>query len=614
LKGYGGTILTVDVGTGDHRREPMTEELARTWLGGAGLGAFLVFDRVPTGADPLGPENVVVFTPGLVNGAPFITPGKCTFTAKSPQTGTIGDATMGGRIGAATKHAGYDAIVIEGASEAPVAVVVSNDEVRLRPAEDLWRQDTRATSEALREELGQAFSVATIGIGGENLVRYAVVDCDDRQSGRSGIGAVLGSKRVKAIAVRGDRRIEVGDEGALKELLDKNDAALRDYSSWDNDRKHGTGGFTKWVNTERGTFPTRNWQHSVYEDRERIVPQHWAPIYGVRSKACFGCMKPCGKLVKVEEGPYEGTVVDGVEYETIYSLGGEITNPDPELLAHLNELCDVYGIDTISAGVVLGWAMEAAEGGILDEFDLGGLDVGFHNPACAVELLRRIAHREGIGDLLAEGVKRASDVVGQGSERFAIHVKGLEPPAYDVRGLKTMALGFAVSSRGADHLKSGAYLVDLLGKYWHFKDVDRFSPEGRGEMLMAMEDLFAAWDCIGICKFARRLYEPEEFTEPVRIMTGLELDLEEYLRIGERISNLRRLFNVREGFTREHDTLPWRVMHEPIKEGPSEGHIVSPEELQRMLDDYYDKRGWDAEGRPSSEKLEELGIAQMAGP
>ncbi|UCC94078.1 MAG: aldehyde ferredoxin oxidoreductase family protein [Thermoplasmata archaeon] len=602
-------VLHVDVTTGEVRKEDLPEEARELWLGGAGLGAWLVYDQVPTEADPMGPDNVLVFTPGLVNGAPFVTPGKCTFSAKSPLTGTMGDATMGGRIGAAARHAGYDAIVIRGRSVKPVTVVVDDEEVTLRPSSDLWGLDARQASEDLRRELGHEFAVATIGVGGENMVKYACIDCDDRQSGRGGMGAVMGSKLVKALAVRGTGRLPVAHPEELPELLESNHQTVMDDKTKEGMRKHGTGGFTNWVNKERGTFPTKNWQQSVYDDRDRIVPQHWAPIYGVRSKACYGCMRPCGKLVKVEEGPYEGTVVDGVEYETIYSLGGVICNPDPELLAHLNELCDVYGLDTISAGVVIAWAMEAAERGLLTEFDLGGLDVGFHNPGCAPELLRRIAHREGIGDLLAEGVAKAAAIVGQGSEEFAIHVKGMEPPAYDVRGLKTLALGFAVSPRGACHLKSGGYLVDLMGSFGPFEDVDRFSAEGRGEMVMYLEDLFVAYDCLGVCKFSRKLYEPEDLADTVRLMTGKELSVEEMFRLGERVTSVRRLFNCREGFTRADDTLPWRVLNEPVKEGPSKGHMVSPEELQAMLDDYYSVRGWDADGRPTEAKLEELGIA-----
>ncbi len=612
MRGYGGRILYVDVSTGEADRKAMDPEVARLWLGGAGLGAYLVYTRVPAGADPLGPDNAVVFTPGLVNGVPLITPGKCTFTARSPLTGTIGDATMGGRLGMATHHAGYDAIVITGRSVKPLTVVVDDDEVTLRPSSDLWGRDTRQTSEDLRREMGHEFAVATIGVAGENMVKYACVDCDDRQSGRSGIGAVLGSKMVKAIAVRGTKPFRIAHEDELPSLLESNHDKLAADRSWDDMRRNGTGGFTDWVNTEKGTFPTRNWQESIYHDRDRIVPQHWAPIYGVRSKACHGCMKPCGKLVKIEDGPYDGTVVDGVEYETIYSLGGEICNPDPELLAHLNELCDIYGMDTLSSGVVMGWAMEASEKGLLTAFDLGGMDVGFHNPACAPELLRRIAHREGIGDLLAEGVAKASAIVGQGSEEFAIHVKGQEPPAYDVRGLKTLALGFAVSSRGADHLKSGAYLVDLNGKFGPFEGVDRFSAEGRGEMVMHLEDLMAFYDCLGVCKFSRRMYGNADLADAVRLVTGQVLSEEEMFRVGERVTNLRRLFNCREGFSRKDDTLPHRVMHEPIKEGPAKGHLVTEEELQMMLDDYYSERGWDADGRPTSEKLEELGISDLA--
>ncbi len=612
MKGYGGSILTVDVGTGERRVEPTPEEAARLFIGGAGLGALLAYQRIAARTDPFGPGNMVILTPGLLNGAPFITPGKCFFTSKSPLTGTIGDASMGGRIGAAVKHAGYDAVVLGGAAREPVSLVVDDGDVRLRPSRDLWGRDTRAASEALRAELGHAFAVACIGVAGENLVRFALVDCDDRQAGRGGIGAVMGSKRLKAIAVRGTRRLGVAHEGDLAKAMADNDRALREYKSWDGDRRHGTGGFTDWLNTERGTFPTRNWQRSTYEDRARIVPQHWSPLHMVRSKACWGCMKPCGRVLAVREGPHAGAMVDGVEYETIYSLGSEICNGDPELLIRLNELCDVWGLDTISAGVVIGWAMEAAERGMLDAFDLGGLDVGFHNPGCAVQLLRRIAHREGIGDLLAEGVRRASDIVGQGSDAFAVHVKGMEPPAYDVRALKTLALGYAVSSRGADHLKSGTYLADLFGKFWHFEGVDRLSPEGRGPICRDLEDLMAVYDCMGVCKFARRIYGAEGLLAPLRTMTGLELTEPQLLEAGARTTAVRRLFNVREGLSRKDDTLPPRVMDEPIADGPSKGHLVDRAQLDMMLDDYYGARGWDREGVPTRESLEALGIAHLA--
>jgi aldehyde:ferredoxin oxidoreductase len=613
VKGYGGSILTVDLGTGEHRVEPTGEERARLWLGGAGLGAALLFERVPARADPLGPRNAVVLTPGLANGAPFITPGKCTFTAKSPLTGTIGDASMGGRIGAMARHAGYDAIVVEGAALSPVAVVVDDDaDVSVRQVPELWGKDTRATAEALHAELGWGFAVACIGVAGERMVRYALVDCDDRQAGRSGIGAVLGSKRVKAIAVRGTGPLEVADPGALPGLMRDNDAHLREYKSWDNDRRYGTGTFVDMVGKEKGTLPTRNWQLSTFDGADAISPYAWAPRLSTKSKACWGCMKPCGRVLKVPDGPYAGTLVDGVEYETIYSLGSEICNADPELLARLNELCDLYGLDTISAGVCIGWTMEAAERGLLSRFDLGGLDVGFHNPSCAVELLRRIAHREGFGDILAEGVRRAAEEVGLGSEAFAVHVKGQEPPAYDVRGLKTLALGYAVSSRGADHLKSGAYLVDVLGKFWRFEGVDRLSAEGRGAMCRDLEDLFAAYDCVGICKFARRLYGADGLLVPVRVLTGWGMTEADLLMVGERVTNLRRLFNLREGLTREDDTLPPRVMDEPIADGPSKGNRVTGEELAGMLDDYYAARGWDQGGVPTRETLERLGIEHLA--
>ncbi|RLI07977.1 aldehyde:ferredoxin oxidoreductase, partial [Candidatus Bathyarchaeota archaeon] len=564
---------------------------------GKGLGAWLLVRDLPAKADPLGPENELVFSTGPANGT--LIPGSarmaCLF--KSPLTGIWGESYCGGSLAPELKKAGFDALVVRGRAEGPVLLVVEDGGAELRPADHLWGLDTFETEEAIREELGPEFQVMCIGPAGERLVRIACIcHAEGRQFGRCGCGAVMGSKRLKAIAIHGTNEVEVARPDEVRELAselrEKAREVLRGLS------RYGTPGIMARTNATE-TLPTRNWSEGSFPGYERIGPKALVERLFVRSKACPGCPVGCGKISEVREGPY-ACRVEGPEYETLFALGPLCYNEDLESIAKMNELCDRLGLDTISTGNAIAFSMELYERGIIGPGDTDGLDLRFGNHEAMVELVRRIALREGwLGDLLAEGVARASRAIGRGSERYAVHVKGLEPPGYDPRGLKGMALAYAVSARGACHLRHVAYRPNLTGQH-PFKpgvEVDRLSYEGQAEMVVELEDFYALVDSMVICRF---LCLPtigpilwEELRAIYSATTGLDVGVGELRARGAEINDLVRWFNVREGIDRRHDTLPDRFFEEPVA-----GQVVDRRAFEQMLDEYYALRGWDEEGKP----------------
>jgi len=607
MHALGGNLLFVDLSTEEVRKEETPEGLIRDYLGGDGLATKLFTDAMSPEVEAFDPENVLVFAPGLFTGLPVPTGGKCLFMSRSPLTGTIAESVMGGNIGAELKMAGYDAIVIKGKASSPKILRIRNRFVDLVDASPYWGMTTREAQDSIRRDL-KVNTVASIGPGGERLVRYAIIDCEDRQSGRAGLGAVMGSKNLKALAVKGTGDLTVADPKGLIDLALEWQEVMVNSGAYQDDSKYGTGEFFNWINEERGAFPTRNWQESVFDEREKVDPYYWAPRYTLRSKGCFGCTKACGKLFVITEGKYAGTKLDGLEYETLYSLGGECSNPDVEALARANEICDLLGIDTISAGVCIGFTMELVERGILTTEEVG-VDCRFGNPEAVVRMCDLIGKREGFGELLGEGVMRASATIGKGTDRYAMHVKGMEPPAYDVRAIKGAGLGFMTSPRGACHLRAGVYALNLVGKFWRWDNVDRFSAEGKGEQVKWMEDFMTVFDSLGVCKFSRGFYYMEGYLPLLEKVLGWNLTEEELLRAGERTNNLKQLFNYSVGIRREDFYLPRRLIEEPIKNGVSKGAVITDEEMDQMLDDYLEERGWESDGRPKEERLSRLGLA-----
>lgn len=609
MKAYHGRILKVDLTTGKSSVKTFDERYVRNYLGGQGFAVELVYHGMPEGTDALAPESVLAMAGGLFDGFPVPTGGKTAFAAKSPQTGTLAESIMGGVIGAELRHAGYDALEIVGRAEKPSYLFIEDDTVEVEDASGLWGKSTREVPEMLRKDLGWDVKVACIGVAGEKLVKFACIDCEERQAGRAGLGAVMGSKNLKAIAVRGTKDLEPADPGALLDIALRYQKIMEDAPSFKEDTVYGTGEFLGWINKEKGVFPTRNWQLGVFEERNEMDPYHWATRYVSKNKACFSCTKPCGKLFEVKSGKYAGVAIDGLEYETLYSLGGACGNASIEAAAKGNEICDVLGMDTISAGVTVGFAMELVQRGILTEQEVG-MKLTFENAEDAMpRMLELMGRREGFGDVLAEGVKGAAERIGKGADRYAIHTKGMEPPAYDVRGMKGHGLAYMTSTRGACHLRAGFYAPELVGKFWRWEGIDRQSPDGKGAMVATMENFMCVYDSVGLCKFSRGFFLIEKLCEVIEAITGLKFTEDELLKMGERIHNMKGSFNYREGVTRKDWLLPVRIREDPIPDGPSKGSLITTDQMNGMLDDYMAVRGWTPDGEPTKEKLKELDIS-----
>ncbi|MEM3335048.1 MAG: aldehyde ferredoxin oxidoreductase family protein, partial [Thermoplasmata archaeon] len=580
MEGYATKILFIDLSTGKIEKENIDPYIARKFLGGLGLGAYYLYKNVPKNVDPFDPQNVLIISPGLLVASGIPTASKTVFVSKSPLTGGFGRAVAGATIGPELKKAGYETLIIKGKAEKHSIIVIKDDEVKIEST-DLWGKDTRETQLRIKEKY-PGFATAAIGPAGENLSKIAIIDCEERQAARTGLGAVMGSKNLKAIAVKGTKKVILSDPDKMKELIKKWVNILKDHPASRDDMKYGTGEFYAWMNTQRGTFPSRNWQQGYFQksydflkegELSKIDPYYWAPKYVTGYHPCPGCTKPCGHIFEVKDGRYAGTKVDGLEYETIYSLGGNLEIDDPEAVAYLSMLCDLYGLDTISAGLTISWAMEAIEKGLLKG------DLKFGDADSVARILKEMATREGeLGKLLADGVKAAYTRLGKGKE-FAMEVKGLEPPAYDIRGIKGMALAEAVSFRGACHLTAGVYGTELVGKWWKFENVDRFSAKGKGFEVKIHEDFMSVYDALGVCKFSRHMFFIDGFTDILRAYTGMDFTVSEILVAGERIYNMARAFNVREGFSRKDDYLPERVLKDPIPKGVSKGSFVRKEEL-----------------------------------
>lgn len=621
LKGYAGKILRVDLSTNAFKAETLPPEWPRKFLGGMGFASTLLFKETKKGLDALGADNKLIIAPGLLTGTGIPTASKTLFLAKSPLTGGFGKAAAGASIGPALKKAGYDLLVIQGKSSNPIVLVIADDVVKVDGAGELWGKNVRETAALLKKRY-EGFSTAVIGPAGETLSRIAGIDCDERQAARTGVGAVMGSKKLKALAVKGTSNIEYADAQALRDLVIKWTKSIRENPSSQLDMKYGTGEFYAWMNKDKGVHPSRNWQQGYFQksfdnlkegDLSQLDPYYWSPKYTVRNKGCPNCTKPCGRIVRINEGKYAGTELDGLEYETIYSLGANLEIDDFEALCHIQMMCDLYGLDAISAGLTVSWAMEAFERGLLTREDLDGVELKFGNVDATLEVLGKMAHREGkVGALLSDGVKAASEKLGKGSSHFAIHSKGLELPAYDIRGIKGMGLAIAVAVRGGDHLTAVVYGTELVGKWWKFSGIDRFSAENKGYEIKVHEDLMTLYDIVGVCKFTRHMFFAEAYPEMIKAVTGMKLSVTDLFAIGERVYNLQRAFNARGGLDRKADSLPARVFEDPIPKGISKGSRIKRSEFERMLDDYYQVRGWSWNGVPTKVKLVSLDLYEVA--
>ncbi len=606
MLGYAGRILYVDLGHRKTRTESVRKEFCEKYIGGNGFAIRLLYDNTRPQINPLEPENTLVFAVGPFAGTMVPTSGKYIVQAKSPLTNFMGESISSGAWGQNLKHAGYDAAVIVGRAETPVYLFIDDDIVQFREARDLWGKDAQQAGALIQEQIGdENVSAATIGPAGENLVKFANITNDvSRQAGRTGMGAVMGSKNLKAVAVRGTKKIDVHDLDRLMEVCRDLYKQCQEKAT-EGYRTYGTPQSVS-VHNYLGILPTRNWQQSTFEPAEKLSGEFLKSHYYVKTVACSGCPIACDHMSIVRDKS-EGEEQASVEFETIYALGSECGIGDFPTIAKAANLCDRLGIDTMSAGVVIGWAMECFERGLLTKEDTDGIDLTFGNQDALIATVKRIAYREGIGDLLAEGVKKASNKLGRGSEHFAMHNKGLELPAYDVRGLKACALGFMTSTRGGCHLRSSMYDFDVKGK------VDRFkADESLAGMVKDREDAWAVMDSLILCKFMRGVCGThDKFAELYTLVTGIQTASEDMQKAGERIYNLEKAYNVREGWTKKDDYPPPRVMKDPILDGASKGSLVSEEEFDRMLSAYFEARRWNKNGIPTKQKLSELALNEV---
>jgi aldehyde:ferredoxin oxidoreductase len=612
--GLMGKVLRVNLAEGSILQEKIPEEKAQKFLGGRGLGTKYLFDELKPGIDPLGPENKLIFMTGLLTGTPSPSASRYSVVTKSPLTNIWAQSSSGGRWGVDLKHSGFDGIIFEGVSKRPMYLTIDDGRAELRDATDLWGENVSETTQLLKERLGHTFNVASIGTAGENLVKYAAVMNDlHRAAGRCGVGAVMGSKRLKAIAVRGTKEIEIAHEKAFQEVAKKQFDLLGESILGAGLQAYGTTLVLDMVNV-CGGLPTRNWQTGVCSFAEEINGEALSEKVLVSPVGCFACPIKCGRNSEIRKGPYTGQTGEGPEYETVGTLGAMCNISDLEAITMAHYLCNDYGLDTISCGNTIAFTMECFEKGILAKEDPEGLKIAFGDPEVMIALVHKIAKREGIGDLLAEGTRHMAQRLGHGAERFAMNVKGLELPAYDSRGAKITGLAFATANRGGDHItayiQAPTYLAApfLVIEESEIQDPLQENPE-EAKVVKDLEDALTVFDAAGCCKFMGMALDAREWSAIINTLTGWEFGVEEFRKTGERIYNLERAFNVREGLTRADDTLPKRLLEEPLPEGPAEGHVNN---LEILLDPYYEFRKWEkTTGKPTPEKLRELGLQEV---
>ncbi len=600
--GYVGKILRADLTSGRISTEPTNMDWAKMFLGGKGLGAKYLFEESKPKTEAFAPENVLIFMTGPLTGTIAPCTPKHIVITKSPLTGTFLDSYAGGYFGAELKFAGFDAIILKGRAKQPVYLYVKDGQAQIKSAKDLWGKDTHETEKLVKEELGdKEVKVASIGPAGENLVKYSCITNDFyRQSGRGGAGAVMGSKNLKALAVRGTQGVSVPN---IDEFVELSKEIMRKDVVGNPDNEwvivDGSPAIVR-MSQEAGILPTKNFQSGIFEDVDKIDAKAIKEVL-VRRRSCYSCPMACGNITQIKEGPFAGTLLEGPDYETLALSGSNCLISDLGAIAKFNLLCDQLGIDTITAGNAIAFAMECYEKGIITKEDTGGLELSFGNTDAYIEMPRLIASRKAIGNILAEGVRVASQRIGHGSQSFAVHAKGLEYSGYDPRGSFGMALAFATSDRGACHLRAWPAASDAFGK------LDPFTSKGKAQLVIDDQNKYAAkWSLI-VCDFYAIGYD--NIARLFSAGTGWNVSEDDMKLIGERIWNLIRLYNLREGLTRKDDTVPERISKDPLLDGKAKGRVVTEEDFRKMLDEYYQLRGWDKDGRPSKEKMAQLKLS-----
>ncbi|WP_456369759.1 aldehyde ferredoxin oxidoreductase family protein [Thermodesulfatator atlanticus] len=597
---YANSILRVNLSTGEIKKEEIPEDLLRKFIGGRGLASYYLSQLMDPKAEPLSPENPLIFATGPLTGTPAPTGGRYMVVCKSPLTGLIASSNSGGHFGAELKRAGYDMIIFEGVSEKPVYLSIKDDEVELKDAEHLWGLDTEEVTDRLREEFGDDKArVACIGPAGENLVRFAcVINDKHRAAGRSGVGAVMGYKKLKAIICRGTKRVEAPEAEVFKNFIQEKLGKIKENPVTSEALpKLGTKVLDNIIN-ESGLYPTRNFQTGVFEETAEVCGEALVEKgYLKKNKGCYACPIRCGRVTELPSK----TKGEGPEYESGWAYGACCGVKDLIAITQANYLCNQLGLDPISCGVTIACAMELFERGKISKEDIAsGPKPTFGSSEAIVFYTRAIAYREGLGDKLAEGSKRLAEAYG--APELSMSVKGQELPAYDPRGVQGQGLAYATSNRGGCHVRAYLIAPEILGAP---EKLDPQATEGKAQWVKIFQDLTAVIDSMGLCLFTSFALGAEDYRDLLAAATGFDYTLDEMMQCGERIWNLERVFNLKAGLDPKQDTLPKRLLEEPMPEGPNKGHV---NRLSEMLPEYYQVRGWE-NGVPTEAKLKELGLA-----
>ena len=610
--GYAGKVLRVNLTDKTTSVEDLPEVLAKEYMGGTGFGLKYLSDEVDPTVDALGPDNKLIFSTGPLTGTNTPCASRVMVTTKSPLTGAVGMATSGGFFPAEMKFAGYDVIIIEGQSEEPVYLWVKDGTAALRDAKDLWGTSTFDCEQLIKDKLGdQNVRVACIGQAGENRCLVASIINEKHAAGRKGVGAVMGSKNLKAIAVRGTAELGIADPEAYKEARSRMQTAMKESPVLYPEFSHAGTPMVVEATSAAGIFPVKNYAETGQHDFVPDLGMDASNSRKITKEHCYKCPVGCSQVKLAQNAPFTGAL-SIPEYETYYSFGSSPMVRDIDAVIAADKLCDELGMDTMSVGVTIAWAMELTEKGILSKEDTDGIDLSFGNGEAMVEFVRKIGLRQGFGDVLADGVRKAAERIGQGSEKYAMHVKGLELPAYDVRGAKAHGLNMATSYTGADHNRGYAFqeIFSIPVPY----AVDRLAAEGKGKLTKWNQDVrMVCVDCAPMCGFLLDMAVPgiclENTADLVSAVTGVKFTPDEVFTVGERCNNLAKLYNIKAGFTRADDDLPERLKTEPLADGGAKGAYIPQEELDLMLDEYYEARGWSPEGIPTEAKLAELSLA-----
>jgi aldehyde:ferredoxin oxidoreductase len=600
MYGWTGTILRVDLTKGKVTREATDPRIARDYLGARGLGGRIISSEVDPTTDALGPDNKLVFAPGPLTGTFAPSAGRYNVVTKGPLNGVLAASNSGGAFGPELKFAGYDALVVEGKAAKPVFGWIKDDEVEIRDAGAIWGRNTLDTTDLVRAETDEEAKVACIGPAGEKQALLAnVMNEMHRAAGRTGVGAVMGSKNLKAVAVVGTGAVTVADPEGFKAAVMKSRRMIQEHPVGGAGLKaYGTDVLVNILN-QLGALPTRNWQDGYFPTADKIGGESLAAKQLLRPKGCFSCIISCGRVTKVDNPAFSG-FGEGPEYETAWAFGADCGVDDLDAVTKANYLCNEYGLDTISTGSTIACAMELFERGIITTKDTDGVQLTFGNAAAIVEMTRKMGEGEGFGAKLAQGSYRLAESYGH--PELSMTSKKQEMPAYDPRGVQGIGVNYATSNRGGCHVRGYTIAVEVLATG---AEMDPRMTEGKPALDITFQDLTAALDSSGCCLFATFGIAGAELTEMLAALTGVDYTLDEFMLIGARVWNQERLWNLKAGFTSADDTLPARLLTEPIKTGPSKGEISH---LGDMLPEYYELRGWDEKGVPTKAKLKELSL------